>query len=147
MKKSNLLSSLNLAVKPAVGSTDPIISRRNKLLMRLNEQREFACADIAGETFEAFKERWVDDAVTGTKKKVRVAKRVKRWFFDFNGSYFFEVRYGNKPLELAKGKTAIEVGGREQVPVVIDTIIEAIGAGELDDMLVAVKKPGMKAAS
>ena len=57
------------------------------------------------------------------------------------------MRYGNRPLELAKGKSAIEVGELAQVPVVIDAVIEAINAGELDTMLMAIKKPGTKAAS
>lgn len=147
MATSKILSKLNLAVRPAKGSIDPVTNRRNKLLTRLTEQRAMACADIAGEAFEATKEQWVDDPVTGVRKKVQVPKRVKRWFFDFNGSQYLEVRYGNRPLELAKGKSAIEVGELAQVPVVIDAVIEAINAGELDAMLMAVKKPGSKAAA
>ena len=146
MTTSKILSKLNLAVKPVKGSVDPVTNLRNKLLTRLAEQRALATADIAGETFEVTKEKWIDDPVTGVKKKVQVPKRVKRWFFDFNGTQFLEVRYGNKPLELAKGKSAIEVGELAQVPVVIDAVVEAVNAGELDIMLMAIRKPGTKAA-
>ena len=146
MATSKILSKLNLAVKPVKGSVDPVTNRRNKLLARLAEQRALATADRAGETFEATKDKWIDDPVTGVKKKVRVPKRIKRWFFNFNGTQFLEVRYGNKPLELAKGKSAIEVGDLVQVPVVIDAVVEAVNTGELDTMLMAIRKPGTKAA-
>jgi hypothetical protein len=71
-------------------------------------------------------------------------KRVKRWFFEFNGNHFLEVRYENRPIEFAKGKSAIHVGDREQVPVVMDTAIEALNAGELDQLLMAIPKPGKR---
>jgi hypothetical protein len=144
MMKRNVLSKLNLTERPARGSGDPVAHRRNKLLTRLQEQRAFACADIAGEAFEVYKDHWVEDPTTGTKTKSRVLKRVKRWFFEFNGNHFLEVRYGNRPIEFAKGKSAILVGDREQVPVVIDTVIEALNAGELDQLLMAIPKPGKK---
>lgn len=147
MKITNLLSSLNLTVKPVMGFVDPVQNRRNKLLARLEEQRAMACAELAGESYQVFKEKLVNDETSGTKTKVSVAKRIKRWYFAFNGTHFFEVRYGNKPLELAKGKFAIEVGELKNVPTVIDTIVQAVNAGELDSMLMAIKKPAMKAAS
>ena len=57
---------------------------------------------------------------------------------------YFEVRYGNKALELAKGKAAIGVGETKDLLVVIDTVISAVEAGELDDLLMEVKKVGRK---
>ena len=144
MTKNNFLSKLNITVKPVKGSIDPVTNRRNKLLARLGEQRAMACADIAGEVFEVLKDKWVTDSITGAKTKVQVPKRVKRWFFEFNGAQFLEVRYGNKGLELAKGRSAIEVGELAQIPVVIDAVVEAVNAGELDDLLMAVRKPGVK---
>ncbi|SDU21627.1 hypothetical protein SAMN05216296_2454 [Pseudomonas pohangensis] len=147
MKTTNLLSSLNLTVKPVVGSVDPVLNRRSKLLLHLEEQRAMAWADLTGETHEVLKDKWVQNAETGTKTKVRVPKRLKRWFFACNSKHFLEVRYGNKPLELAKGKFAIEVGELKDVPTVIETVAQAVNAGELDAMLMAVTKPSKKAAS
>ena len=147
MKMISLLSSLNLTVKPAIDSVDPVKNRRNKLLVRLEEQRAMACAELAGEAYQVTKEKYVLDEASGIRTKVSVAKRIKRWYFAFNGTHFFEVRYGNKPLELAKGKSAIEVGELKDVPAVIDTVAQAVNAGELDSMLMAIKKPAMKAAS
>ena len=80
------------------------------------------------------------------KERKVVLNYIKRWYFDFNGTVYLEIRYGNRPLELAKGKSAVEVGEKEKLPEIIDTIIAATKAGELDDKLMAVKKPGLKVA-
>jgi len=147
MKTTTLLSSLNLTVKPEVSTADPVQNRRNKLLARLEEQRAMACADLAGESYQVLKDKLVQDAVSGIKTKVSVPKRIKRWYFAFDGTHFLEVRYGNKPLELAKGKSAIEVGDLKNVPTVIETVVQAINAGELDSMLMSIRTPAAKAAS
>ena len=42
------------------------------------------------------------------------------------------VRYGNKVMELAKGKAAIEVGGAKELLTVLTTLRKATEAGELD---------------
>lgn len=146
MSKSKLLASLNIAERPAMGSVDPVMHRRRKLIARLEEQAAMAKAALAGETYESFTDKWVEDPETGVKKKISVPRRIKRWYFDFNGSVYLEIRYGNRPLELAPGKSAIEVGDKEKLPEVIETLIAAIQAGELDDKLMAVKKPGLKVA-
>ena len=41
----------------------------------------------------------------------------------------------NKPIDIQKGKPAIDVGDKAKLPEVIDTIIKATESGELDDFL------------
>ena len=43
-----------------------------------------------------------------------------------------EVRYGNKALELAEGKTAIAIQSKDKIVRTIEKIIEAVIAKELD---------------
>ena len=52
---------------------------------------------------------------------------------------FFQIRYGSKPLEFAKGMNAVEVENLADVPAIIASIIEAINAGELDPQLNAAR--------
>ena len=144
MSKANILSKLSLAAKPEKPAINPERHRRSKLLTRLQEQREMARCMIEGEHFEVLKDRWVTDSVTGVKKKVTLPKRVKAWYYSINDNMYFEVRYGNKALELTKGKAAISVGETVNLLEVIDTVIEAVNVGELDSLLMAVKKPGTK---
>ncbi len=45
------------------------------------------------------------------------------------------LRYGNRPLAIANGKSTIEIGTLDKLPKIIETIIEAVKAGELDKQL------------
>jgi hypothetical protein len=44
------------------------------------------------------------------------------------------MKFGSKPIEFEKGKAGIVVGTKEKLPAVIDALIAAVRAGELDDM-------------
>ncbi len=48
-----------------------------------------------------------------------------------------ELRYGNKPIAVVDNKSTIEVGPMDKLPKVIDLVIEAVSAGELDKVLKA----------
>ena len=49
---------------------------------------------------------------------------------------------GAKPVEFEKGKAGIVVGSKEKLPAVIDTLIAAVRAGELDDIFSQAAKTG-----
>jgi hypothetical protein len=59
------------------------------------------------------------------------------WFENATGQTFFALRYAGTVIELAKDKNAIEVSEFEKLPATIDTLIEAVQAGELDAQLTA----------
>jgi hypothetical protein len=44
-----------------------------------------------------------------------------------------------KPIELSADKSTIEMKSLDLLPAAIDTIIEAVDAGELDDQLMKAK--------
>ena len=50
-----------------------------------------------------------------------------------------DVRYGNRRLELKPGKPTIEVGSADNLLPTLETIKEAVIAGELDKQLAAAK--------
>ena len=45
------------------------------------------------------------------------------------------VRYGFKPIEFEKGKAGVTVPSKEKLVGVLDTMIAAVRAGELDTIL------------
>jgi hypothetical protein len=47
------------------------------------------------------------------------------------------VRYGSKPLELAKGKNAIELNQASEIVPTLELIKNAVVAGELDEAIAA----------
>jgi hypothetical protein len=52
------------------------------------------------------------------------------------------IKFGSKPVEFEKGKAGIVVGSKEKLPTVIDTLIAAVRAGELDDIFSQAAKIG-----
>jgi len=132
---STLLSKLKLSTRPEKTSENPTLKKREKLLTKLNQQLAMAQSHVAGETYTVFKEKWQKNKETGQQEKIQVPKKISPFYYKRNNQYFFEVRYGNKPLELSKGNHAIEVGEKENLVPTIETVIEAVVAGELDPLL------------
>jgi hypothetical protein len=67
---------------------------------------------------------------------VEIPRRVRKgWFEDGSRTTHFVMHYGGRPLEISKGKTAIEVGSLASLPALIDSLIEAVRVGELDSAL------------
>lgn len=142
MSKASILSTLKMTSKPAKASTDPVVARREKLLIRLQEQKAMALCFVDGKPFVGpDKQRVKINAETGEKTAETTPKRVKAWFSGSTDNIVLEVRYGNVPIEFAPGKTAVEVGKNARLIPTIETVIEAVKAGEVDELLKAIKKP------
>ena len=135
-----LLSTLDITALPISNLKDPVVLRQNKLIKHLEEQREFARCELENEVFTAYREKMYSDE-HGNKTRVKQVKKLRPWFYSIKGNYFLEVRYASKALELAKNKFAISVGTKEQLLKVIDTVIDAVKAGELDQQLLSIKRP------
>jgi hypothetical protein len=140
MTKS-LLSKLKVTTRPESTKANPLLSKRERLLTKLDQQRKMALCYVSDEVYTAYKEKWANDQETGERSKTRIAKNVRPWFYKRNNCYFFEVRYANKALELSKGMHAVEVGNKTNLLPTIDTVIEAVIAGELDTVLTTSAKP------
>jgi hypothetical protein len=108
----------------------------NKLIARLLEQKELAEADLKGEQLTKTRFKFVTDSETGENKRVEFQKQLRRWWWtDEDGQVMLTLRYGNRPLAIAGDKSTIEIGTLDKLPKIIDTIIEAVKAGELDKQL------------
>ena len=119
------------AKRPIAAS--PIVLRRNKLANQLWEQIELARASAEGKTFAPIRMRNVKDKLTGERRTVEAAKRIKQWWFVAdNGRVCLQVRYGTRVLELAKGKNSIEVANGNELLSVLETVKKCVEAGELD---------------
>jgi hypothetical protein len=137
----SILNDLKLSDTAPAAIMQPKHRLRSKLLHFLMEQRAVAQADIEKRPYVATRMTSRLDE-NGRRVRVETPKHVRRaWFNNSgpNGTFvtFFQLRYGNRPLAIAKGKASIEVGDLEQLPAVIEKIIEAVHAGELDEVLTA----------
>jgi len=129
------LNTLKLVAAKRPGSAPPVIQRRNRLIAKIWEQTQLAKAQADGKTFAPVISRKVKDE-TGAQRSVEIPKRIKAWWWTAeSGKVCLGVRYGAKTLELAKGKTAIEVGTIADLIPTLDTLKLAVAAGELDTQI------------
>ncbi|MBS0536385.1 MAG: hypothetical protein JSR72_20225 [Proteobacteria bacterium] len=135
-----VLKSLSFAPLPKLSSTDPTVHRRNKLITRLNQQIALA----QDPNFALTRQKWVEG--DNGKELRETKKRVRPWWrvADASGNLVLSIRYGAKPISFEKGKEAIVVGKREQLIPTIETVIAAVEAGELDQVLGVMSKTAVQ---
>lgn len=106
--------------------------RREKLLSKLDQQIGLATAVLNGEEFQVKRVRVVSGQ-DGKKVRELAPVRVKQWWWKGSeNKLLFTIQYGTKALELAKGKTAVEVGSLSELIEALQSIRAAAEAGELD---------------
>jgi hypothetical protein len=125
------LNTLAFVTVPKHSALSPVIGRRNRLIDRLEEQKRHA----ADPTYIPVSKRW-KKTPDGSKALVDHYRRIRPWWRkDEAGNLILTVRVGLKALEFEKGKTGIAVGAPERLEGIIDTLIAATRAGELDRLL------------
>jgi hypothetical protein len=131
---SAVLSSLKLVNAKRQNKVDPIAFRRNKLNEKLKVQIAMAQAMNKGEAFTVKRLRNVRDSVTGMSSLVEVSKRVKQWWFVNSDTKKIAVQifYGNKVIDLVKGKNAVEVASSDELITTLTKLQEAVLGGSLD---------------
>jgi hypothetical protein len=130
------LKSLTFAPLPKLTAADPVIWRRNKLIVRLQQQ----IALVQDPQFTLARQKWIADE-NGVKQLRELRKRVRPWWRqDPTGAVVLTVRYGAKPIEFSKGLAAIAVGKKEKLISTLETVIAAVEAGELDGILAQMSK-------
>jgi hypothetical protein len=127
---ASILKSLTFVPQPKINS-DPLIIKRERMIGRLEDQKKL----LADPTFVRRIKRW-ERKETGEKVLIEKPLRTSRWWQpDQNGGFVMTVKVGSKRIEFEKGKAAIVVPSVEKLPSVIDTLIKAVRAGELDEQL------------
>src|SRR4029077_13013802 len=122
-----VLKSLSFTALPKTGN-DPIQMRRAKFVSKLEEQKLLLTDPKHGRTGQ----RWIK--VNGERQATPKQQAVRPWWkTDASGQIVMSIKFGAKPIEFEKGKAGIVVGSKEKLPALIDTLIAAVRAGELDD--------------
>ena len=118
----------------------PIDNRRRKLIAKIEEQLRLATdAD-----YIPTKQKWVEGA-DGEQNRIAAPKSVKRWWTQAaDGGVLLTIRYGSKPIEFAKGKSAIVLKSTDDVAPTLSTLKQAVLEGELDTQIEALAAFGRK---
>jgi hypothetical protein len=83
----------------------------------------------------------IKDPETGLRREVTVPKRIRPWWFVAeNGKVCLSVKYGSRVMELAKGKSAVEVAGPQELIKTLEALKAAVDAGELDAVIDAASQ-------
>ena len=131
------LASLKLVAAKKPSNLPPVVHRRNKLSSKVCEQIQLARSQNEGTAFAPTRTKTVTNA-EGQRVQLTQPKRVKPWWFVAeSGKCCIAIRYGSKVLELAKGKTAIEVASASALIDALEAVNAAVIAGELDGQIEA----------
>ena len=131
------LASLKL-VAAKKSQHSPVQHRRQKLSVKILEQIKFATAQSKGETYAPTRTKIITNS-EGQRVQVTQAKLFKPWWFtEANGKVCLAIKYGARTIELAKGKTAIEVASAEAMISALTAVNDAVLAGELDTQIEAM---------
>lgn len=126
-----------LKVVTAVKNTQlsPTLVRQARVIEKLYIQMECAKAKAEGRDHFVTNTRSVKSE-SGDKGKTEHVQKIRPWWYrNTEGNLVFEVRYANKRIELAKGKTGIEVANLSTLIPAIELLIKAVENGELDKSL------------
>ena len=130
-----ILKNLTFTAVP-VRSHDPVAVRRAKLVSRLEEQRML----LANPSYVRTVQRWAGKG--DDRRQVEKQQRVRPWWrTDAAGGLVLSVYYGAKPIEFEKGKAGIAVASRDKLPALVDALLGAAKAGELDELMAKMGKP------
>ena len=131
-----VLKSLSFTTLPK-STNDPVQQRRAKFVARLEEQKLLLQDPNHVRTVQ----RWTK--VNGERQATTKQQAVRPWWkVDASGAVMMSVKFVAKPIEFEKGKAGIAIPSKDKLPTVIDTLIAAVRAGELDELFSLAAKTG-----
>jgi hypothetical protein len=127
------LSRLKFVPAPTGGN--PLVRKRERFCQRLEEQ-----ARVLDEPDATKSDRRYRKQPDGSRKLVETDVKIRSWAKPTGGSgYVFVPRINSRPVEFSDGRTGIAVESMEQLREVIDTLMTATRAGELDQFIAPAK--------
>jgi hypothetical protein len=131
-----VLKSLSFTILPK-NANDPVQQRRTKFITKLEEQKLLLKDPNHVRTVQ----RWVK--VDGERQATIKQQAVRPWWKTGpDRQVVMSIKFAARPIEFEKGKAGIVVPSRDKLPTVIDTLIAAVRAGELDELFSQAAKTG-----
>jgi hypothetical protein len=130
----NALSKLNFKTVTKSNKTDPVIARRDKLVAGLKEQKLVYAATLEGKDHRVERHKWMNNE-QGERVLVKTNRRVRAWFFEQDGGWYVQCRYGARVIAADGTNNAVFVKTLKEVEPVLDAFIAAASSGELDSAI------------
>ena len=129
------LSKLSLSPATRKQPVTPLARKRLNLLRKLELQIQAAEAELRDEEFLEDVRKWVRDE-DGEKQLVDCKRPVRKWWWQHHtGAWMITLRDGSKELPLTDDKASVEVGEISNLVEVLQTLRDAVLAGELNAQL------------
>ena len=120
-----------------------IAARRQKLIVKLEEQQKVLEHHIKGERYAVTRPKWMQNN-HGERVLVQKQRSIRPWFFERDGGYYLQVKYGTRILSVDGIHNAIFVEAISDLNRVLSKLITATEAGELDGAIEKALKPKPK---
>ena len=140
-----VLAKLNFKSVTRSTTRDPVLARRDKLVAGLKEQQLVYAAALKGEDHRVERSKWMQNE-HGERVLVKTHRRVRPWFFEQDGGWYVQCRYGARVIAADGNNNAVFVTSLKDVGAVLDVFLAAAQAGELDAAIAktAERKPRIK---
>ena len=120
-----------------------IAARRQKLIVKLEEQQKVLEHHIKGERYAVTRPKWMQND-RGERVLVQKQHIIRPWFFERDGGYYLQVKYGTRILSVDGVHNAIFVEAISDLRGVLSELIAATKVGELDGAIAQALKPKPK---
>lgn len=139
------LAKLNFKSVMRSTTHDPVLARREKLVAGLKEQQLVYAATLKGEDHRVERHKWMNNE-QGERVVIKTHRRVRPWFFEQDGGWYVQCRYGARVIAADGNNNAVFVKTLKDVGDVLAAFLSAASAGELDAAIAktAERKPRIK---
>ena len=120
-----------------------ITARRQKLIVKLEEQQKVLEHHVKGEHYVVTRPKWMQND-RGERALVQKQRVIRPWFFERDGGYYLQVKYGTRILSLDGVHNAIFMDAISDLSGVLSKLIADTEAGELDAAIAQALKPKPK---
>ena len=139
------LTKLTFKTVDRSSTRDPITARRDKLVAGLKEQKLVHAAALMKEDHLVERNKWMQNEL-GERVLVKTHRRIHPWFFEQDGGWYVQCRYGARVIKADGTNNAVFVNSLADVLGVLDALLKAAAGGELDTAItqVAERKPTLE---
>ena len=120
-----------------------ITARRQKLIVKLEEQQKVLEHHLKGEQYVVTRPKWMSNN-HGERVLVQKQLIIRPWFFERDGGYYLQVKYGTRILSVDGVHNAIFVSALTELTEILSELISATQVGELDGALAQALRPKPK---
>jgi hypothetical protein len=120
-----------------------ITARRHKLIVKLEEQQKVLERHMKGEQYVVIGPKWMRNN-HGERVLIEKQRSILPWFFEREGCYYLQVKYGTRILSVDGVHNAIFVEAISDISRVLSELIAATEAGELDTAIAQALEPKPK---